>query len=141
TDLTINHAAAVNIGNAKLDSVGNGYDALFINSGMLNVSYKADMTHLALSVDSFYSFGLDVLDTGSAGTVIDSGGMALNVKATTGPLEIHQSGHGLVSLGNAGSLQGIHGSVSIVANDPTKPRLATTIDDTADVVARTVTVS
>lgn len=142
TDLTINYAVAGNFGNAKLDSVGNGYDALFVNSGTLNnVSYKADTTHLALSVDSLYSFPLDVLDTGSPGTVIDSGGMPLNVKGTTGPLEIHQSGRGIITLGNAGNLQGIHGSVSIVANDPAKPRLATTIDDTADAAARVVSVS
>ena len=141
TDLTINYAAAGTIGNAMLDSAGNGYDALFVNSGALNVSYKADTTHLALSVDTPFSFRFDVLDTGSAGTVVDSGGYALNVKSTTGPLEIHQSGGGNVTLGNAGNLQGIHGSVSIVANDPAKPRLATTIDDTADAVARIVSVS
>ena len=37
TDLTINYTAAGNFGNAKLDSVGNGYDALFVNGGALNV--------------------------------------------------------------------------------------------------------
>ena len=63
------------------------------------------------------------------------------MKGTVGPLEIHQSGRGIVTLGNSGNLQGIHGSVFIVASDPAKPRLATTIDDTADAVARTVNVS
>ena len=82
-----------------------------------------------------------MLDTGTAGTVIDSGGMPLNVKGTVGPLEIHQSGRGIVTLGNNGNLQAILGSVSIVANDPAKPRLAMTIDDTADAAARSVSVS
>ena len=74
----------------------------------------------------------------NTGTGVD----AVNVQSTAGPLSVNTFGGGgldLVALGNAGSVQGIQGAVSIgfASSSATQVR----VDDSADPVSQTVTMA
>ena len=65
-----------------------------------------------------------------------SGGNTVNVLATTGTLNVTSAGNDTINVGNAGSVQGILGTLNV--EDP--PSFATlNVNDSADATARTVT--
>ncbi|MGH7140113.1 MAG: hypothetical protein ACREHD_30610, partial [Pirellulales bacterium] len=149
TNLTIDFTKAL-LSGLKLGSVGGGIyalfgDALFDNNYISApvVAYQGATTHLALLLYSQATtyFSLPVTDTASGGTTISPGAYALNVQQTSGPLTIDQSGTGAVILGNSGSLAGIQGAVSVLANSSDLPPISLTIDDSADSASKVVTLS
>lgn len=142
TDLTIDFTK-IPVSGLKLGSVGGGIYALFGNGDSTQaVLYHGATTHLALLLYSQATTNsLPVTDTASGGTTISPGAYALNVQQTSGPLTIDQSGTGAVTLGNSGSLAGIQGAVSVLANSLTLPPLSLTLDDSADSASKVVTLS
>ncbi len=148
TNLTIDFTKAL-VSGIKLGSVGNGVYALFGSSGNVQaITYQGATTHLSLLLytqpvdpDLAYLFTLPVTDTAPSGTTISAGIYAVNVQGTTGPLTLEQGATGVVTLGNNGSLAGIQGAVSILANNAALPSVPITFDDSADSASKTVTMS
>jgi hypothetical protein len=78
------------------------------------------------------------LNVGNSGTI------TVNVEATTGPLGISypdQAGFLNVNIGNAGSLQGIQGQVTLTNTSGGATNVILTVDDSADAAVRTATIS
>ena len=99
-------------GDMRIDSIGNGRDALFVNSigqPIQNISYQSATTRLTLHADNFFPTITKSPSSirVSAALSVDSGNDSLNVQGTNGPLQILQS-VGKTTLGNNGSLLGIH---------------------------------
>jgi hypothetical protein len=82
------------------------------------------------------------------GTTINTGtggGAIVNVQGTTGALNIHPQGtlgapaNDRINVGNAHSVQGIHGRLAVFSQGPNAQFFFLTLDDSADQTARTVT--
>ena len=128
--------------NLKIDAAGSGFFSFFTNNGAVQpITYQGNTTHLTYITDfpALNDRTVTVADTGSAGTTISAGEISVSVLGTDGPLEIDQGTGGPVTLGNNGSLQAIHGTVTIVASNPALPVLPVIIDDSADATNETVT--
>jgi hypothetical protein len=142
TDLTVDFTK-IPVSGLKLGSVGGGIYALFGNGNSTQaVAYQGATTHLALLLYSQATTNsLPVTDAASGGTTISPGAYALNLQQTSGPLTIDQSGTGAVTLGKSGSLAGIQGAVSVLANSSTLPPVSLALDDSADSASKVVTLS
>ena len=106
--------------NLSLNAAGGGFFSFFTNNGTVQpITYEGDTTRLTYITDfpALNDRTVSVVDTGSAGTVISAGRIAVNVLGTDGPLEVDQGNGGPATLGNSGSLQGIHGTVTFVATN------------------------
>jgi len=75
-------------------------------------------------------------NTSSVNIVTGTGNDTVNVQATGAPTFITNRGYDMVNVGNAGTVQGIHGALSI-SNPPLANTI--TINDSTDPTARTAT--
>ncbi len=143
TNLTVNLSNTFQ-DNLSLNAAGGGFFSFFTNNGTVQpITYEGDTTRLTYITDfpALNDRTVMVVDTGSAGTVISAGRISLSVLGIDGPLEVDQGNGGPVTLGNSGSLQGIHGTVTFVAINAALPSLPVTIDDSADSTNTTVNIS
>ncbi|HVA47067.1 MAG TPA: choice-of-anchor tandem repeat GloVer-containing protein [Pirellulales bacterium] len=143
TDLTVayndsNPPTAIN-----LAAAGNGFEALTGTYSPYDapgqIDYEAATTHLAVSGGISSSF--TVTDTGAGGTTIGPGYTQLYVQGTDGPLTLSDGPATHLALGNAGSVQALHGEIDILANNSAQPPLPVVVDDSADGTGRTIGVS
>ncbi len=129
-------------GGLSLGRVSNGVYGITPGGGLLPITYQGATTIVTLEFDPGpFTFPFTVNDTGSAGTTISLGGFPLNIQGTDGPLTLEQGGAGAVTFGNSGSLSGINGAVSILANNSVLPPIPLTFDDSADATSKTVTIA
>ncbi|HEY1600964.1 MAG TPA: putative Ig domain-containing protein [Pirellulales bacterium] len=141
TNLTVNLSNTFQ-DNLKIDTAGSGFFSFFTNNGTAQpITYQGNTTHLTYITDfpGLNDRTVTVADSGSAGTTISGGRISVSVLGTDGPLEIDQGNGGPVTLGNGGSLQGIHGAVTVVASNAALPVLPIIIDDSADTTNAIVT--
>ena len=116
----------------------------------LNIDDSADPTARTVTLDTIGNFGrisglapetisYKYADTSSVSVTTGHGADTVNVRATGVSTALSTSGGGdTVNVGNAGSVQGILGTLSI-ENPPSHDTIS--VDDSADTTARTVTLS
>jgi hypothetical protein len=141
TDLTVDLGPSRDSG-FNLDSIGNGLLAFDLSTVQF-LSYQGSTTPLTLDMDAPVPNGglFTVSHTGLAGTTINPGNSAPTIAGTDGPLVLNQGGGGNLTFGKNGSLAGILGTVSIVANNGALPAVPLTLDDSTDTTSRTATLS
>ena len=109
------------------------------------VLFPSDVTHLTVKSGRTGSLITTVFvsNTSAAAVVLDPGQAAVNVNLTTGPLTILQgiAAAAQVTISPAGNMQSIAGAITILANDPTRPRLPVQLNDISDSTGRTATFS
>ncbi len=129
--------------------IGNGGAGFGVVSWMFDlpqtVRYQSNVTHLTV-LGTFPGFvggpPITVTDTGAAGTTIEPVLSTVLVRGTTGPLTITQAPSGAqVVLGNAGSLESLHGEIDFLATNANLPPLLVPLDDSTDGTGRTIVVS
>ncbi len=106
----------------------------------INLQASAVVLTLELPNSVVNHLAMTVNDTGALLTTIDEGAVPVTVAGTTGPLTLVSSYPGTITLGSAGSVQGLNGAVDV--ETPTLPSTAgmLIIADSADTTARSVTV-
>jgi hypothetical protein len=96
--------------------------------------------HKCLCTITVQQTDVPTLNVGNTGTI------TVNLEATTGSLGISypdQASNGSlnVNIGNAGSLQGIQGQVTLTNTSGGATNVALTVNDSADAAVRTATIS
>ena len=117
-----------------------GLNSADFTRGGDQVLYQGNTTALtALCSAQFFSSVIQVNDTGSVGTTIVPGSIPVVVAGTGGPVVVNESQGQAVNLGEGG-VQNIKGEVDIIG--PSGASIAgLTLDDSADLVGRSVVVS
>jgi hypothetical protein len=110
------------------------------NSGdqTLNLQQNTVQLTLELPTSGDNYPGLTVDDTGLLQTTIDQGNEATTVAGTTGPLLLESNDPAAITIGNAGSVQGINGQVDVVTSNPGQTAASVVVDDSADTARRSV---
>ncbi len=104
----------------------------------INLQRNTVQLTLQLPTSGTTSPGLTVDDTGTFATTIDEGNVPTTVAGTTGPLLLASNAPGEISIGSAGSVQGINGEVDVVSPDLGQPAASLVVDDSADPSARSI---
>ena len=144
TDVTIN---ATSIGGYQL-TLGDGlegFDSFQFGlsggtPGTINLQASTVALTLELPTSVVNHLSLTVNDTGALLTTIDEGAVPTTVAGTTGPLTLLSSYPGTITLGSAGSVQGLNGAVDV--ETPSLPSTAgmLVVADSADTTARSATI-
>ncbi len=123
-------------------SSGNPPNTPFSTTHILYQANRTEFTFLGQAGAFQQSqYPIHVLDTPAVHTAINAGTRIVDVQATTNPLEIHTPSASAVTLGSTGNMQALLGAVTIVALDAALPPTPIQLNDSADTVGRTVTLS
>jgi uncharacterized repeat protein (TIGR03803 family) len=141
SDLTVAYSDSSSPSAITLGAASNGFDLLTATyyAGAGQIFYEAATTHLTVS--GGIAAPVTLTDTGTAGTTIAPDYAYVYVRFTDGPLTLSDGPATHLALGNAGSVQALHGKVDILGNDSAQSPLPVTVDDSADGTGRTIGVS
>ena len=143
TDVTLDATSLVGF-NLTLGDGSEGYDSFQwgLPRGVASaIDLQQNSVELTLELPTTESsnlVNLTVNDTGLLPTTIDEGPVPTIVAGTTGPLTLQSNDPGSITIGLAGSVQGLNGAVNVLTTTPTSSPTRLVVDDSADTKSESV---